>query len=325
MLIFAGLDEAGYGPRLGPLVVSCTAFAVDERRWGASPDLWQALAGAVKHEAGGDPAQVWVADSKQIKPRKDGVRLLELGVLSFLSSVENGAVPTALPQLLAQVGIDPARIGASRPWYGGLAGQRLPSMAWPGEVVTRAARLREAGALAGASFLGAAARVLSEDQFNARVRETENKAAVLGEATVELLRALRSGWPGPPLSIVVDKHGGRDRYARLLGRAFPLCPIDPEAEGAELSAYRVGTPLGPVRVVFRPEAELHALPVALSSMLAKYLRELFMAQLNGWFQARVPKLKPTAGYAEDADRFLTDLEPELPRLGLTREALVRAR
>jgi hypothetical protein len=60
-------------------------------------------------------------------------------------------------------------------------------------------------------------------------------------------------------------------------------------------------------------------------MLAKYLRELFMDQLNAWFQARLPGLKATAGYATDANRFLLDVEPALPRLGLTREALVRAR
>lgn len=322
-MIVAGLDEAGYGPRLGPLVVSCTAFSVDRPPTPITPCLWELLGPAVCREPGkGKDARVWVADSKQVKPKKDGVRLLELAVLSFLAAGEG--LPGSLPELLGAVGTDPVWAGAAAPWYEGLAAQRLPALCWAGEVHTRAARLRAAGEASGVRFLGAGARVVPEAHFNARVRETDNKAAVLSEACVDLLRALRAAWPGP-LDVLIDKHGGRDSYGRLLDAAFPRCPIEPIEEGGELSAYRIKTPSGPVRVIFRQEAELHGLPVALASMLAKYLREMFMAQLNAWFQARLPGLKPTAGYALDANRFLEDVGSALPRLGVDRELLVRAR
>ena len=48
MLIYAGIDEAGYGPMLGPLCVGLSVFRVDgaEAADGA-PNLWGALRGAV--------------------------------------------------------------------------------------------------------------------------------------------------------------------------------------------------------------------------------------------------------------------------------------
>ena len=45
------------------------------------------------------------------------------------------------------------------------------------------------------------------------------------------------------------------------------------------------------------------LPTALASMTAKYLRELSMRAFNEFWCARVPGLRPTAGYPGDAPRF----------------------
>ena len=50
------------------------------------------------------------------------------------------------------------------------------------------------------------------------------------------------------------------------------------------------------------QSERH-LPVALASMLAKYLRELAMEQFNRFWQQRAPQVKPTKGYPQDARRF----------------------
>ncbi|MHC4591536.1 MAG: hypothetical protein ACYS8L_02445, partial [Planctomycetota bacterium] len=45
MVLWAGIDEAGYGPRLGPLVVAGTAFALErEPKEGI---LWETLRDAV--------------------------------------------------------------------------------------------------------------------------------------------------------------------------------------------------------------------------------------------------------------------------------------
>ena len=65
------------------------------------------------------------------------------------------------------------------------------------------------------------------------------------------------------------------------------------------------------------------LPVALASMLAKYVRELLMLRLNRYFRAQMPDLKPTAGYFTDGRRYLTEIKPLMKRLDLAPSQLVR--
>lgn len=319
-MIVAGFDEAGYGPKLGPLVVAGTAFEVDGATLGEPVDLWERLGPAVRRTARGDDAAVWVADSKAIKPRKNGLRNLELGVLAFRGP---GQAPATLHELMVALGDDPGACGAQA-WFTDLPEVGLPAYSWSGEVASRAQRLAEAGGASGVRFVGAEARVLDARRYNARIAATGNKAAVLGETFVDLLAALRAQTEGP-LDVVADKHGGRRVYLRLLGRAFPMCPIDPLVEGNEESVYRVRTPRGPVQIAFRQGGEEASLAVALASMHCKYLREILMGRFNAWFQERLPDLRPTAGYAVDAGRFLEDVRAELPKLGVSLDVLVRSR
>ena len=349
-MIVAGIDEAGYGPKLGPLVVGLAAFEVDPAPGddldgrADPPCLWTRLAPAVRREAKGDPASVWVADSKQIKPKKDGVRQLELGVLAFLAAAQgqaagrardgapdvgssgagpaDGPCPRDLAALLARLGEAPE--AAASPWYGDLAASPVPTRAYTGEVAARAERLRAAGARGGVRPLGARVCVFDAPAFNARVTAADNKAAVLAQAFVALARDLRARTEGP-LELVVDRQGGRTTYARLLGQAFPNAPIETDLETPEVSRYRARTRRGLVRATFRVEAEQASLPVALASMTCKYVREVLMDRLNAWFCARVDGLAPTAGYATDANRFLAEVGPQLGRLGVRAGDLVRCR
>lgn len=327
-MIVAGFDEAGYGPRLGPLTVGFTAFEVEVSKNAAElppigdvPDLWDRLGSAVRRTRDGDPSKVWVADSKEVKPQKDGLKQLELGALSFVAAA--GPAPVNLATLCERLG-QPAAGFAQLPWYGDVSQSRVPAHAWSGEVAARATRLVDAGARAGVTFVAAGCRVLDEVQFNQRVEATQNKATVLGETFLGLLKALRAAHPGP-MDVTVDKHGGRDTYGPMLSKAFPRCAVEADLEGAKASRYRVATRSGPLRITFKVEAELGSLPVALASMTCKYLRERFMERLNAWFMAACPGLQPTAGYAQDATRFLEQIEELLPRLGVARDALVRSR
>jgi hypothetical protein len=125
--------------------------------------------------------------------------------------------------------------------------------------------------------------------------------------------------------VAVDRQGGRSHYRDLLAMNFPDASLSVLEETDARSAYRL-TDRGARRrmtVRFQVSAEQHHLPTALASMACKYTRELLMARLSGYFAARVPGLAPTAGYTTDGRRFLEQLAPHLPRLGLDAGRLAR--
>jgi hypothetical protein len=78
-----------------------------------------------------------------------------------------------------------------------------------------------------------------------------------------------------------------------------------------------------VQVTFEPRADVNHFCVALASMISKYLRELLMMEFNRFWQARVPKLKSTAGYPLDARRFWAEIRPAASELGIGADALWR--
>jgi hypothetical protein len=80
-----------------------------------------------------------------------------------------------------------------------------------------------------------------------------------------------------------------------------------------------------VRVSFLIDGEDRHFAIALASIVGKYLRECAMLRFNAWWAERKPGLRPTAGYGPDGSRFFRDVEPELARLKLTRDQVLRRR
>ena len=332
-MLVVGIDEAGYGPRLGPLVVGAVACEGP----GADGDLWDVLAdGAARvGEDAGD--RVVVGDSKQIHRGGRGIGPLEEQVLALVAAVDGRAPATVGAQFARVWGGAPAIVGAllARVWagapdgpalpWGGDPDRSLPRVADPDRVAARGARLAAAAAAAGLRFPLLRARAVSEPEFNTAVGRTGNKAVTLFQTVAPLLDA---AWDLPGASTRVaflDKEGGRDRYLTLLGAAFPDLRVRRRvAEGPARSCYEVerrGIPWT-VRVEVRGERHF---PVAAASMLAKYVRELHMEGLNAFWAREVPGLRPTAGYPADADRFLAAIDGARAALGIPREAVVRCR
>ena len=74
-MIVAGIDEAGYGPLLGPLVVSGVVFSVPDRL--AEANLWDVLTRCIAPTASKGEHRLPIADSKRLFNRKAGLLLLE--------------------------------------------------------------------------------------------------------------------------------------------------------------------------------------------------------------------------------------------------------
>jgi ribonuclease HII len=80
-----------------------------------------------------------------------------------------------------------------------------------------------------------------------------------------------------------------------------------------------------VRIVFAEKAEAQCLPVAVASMVSKYLRETLMRRFNAYWRREVPGVEPTAGYHPDGVRFAERIADARARLGIRDEDLIRAR
>ena len=58
-------------------------------------------------------------------------------------------------------------------------------------------------------------------------------------------------------------------------------------------------------------------------MASKYLRELAMRALNDYWRGRVPGLRATAGYPQDAKRFRADIAETQAKLHIADRVLWR--
>ncbi len=326
MSIVCGIDEAGYGPLLGPLVVGSSTFEIDDERAGGR-SLAQLLSPQVKwvkkdrdlsSSSGRKP--LLVADSKRLYSKGRKIESLEDSVLAFVGA-STGTIPRTLEELVALLG---ESWPAGLPWYEA-PGPELP-LGEDFDRVSLAAEklakfLKERGIRVRLSC-----RILSEPAFNGNVADAGNKANVLFNLALELILRAWDGWgaqkPGGA-RWVLDKQGARKFYGDLLSASFPLASIEVKKEQDRHSAYVLDTQRGRATVDFIMGGEDRELPIALGSMVSKYMREAFMVAFNRHWRKLIPGIHPTAGYYGDAHRFLKDIGPHLSPIGLQSEAFVR--
>jgi len=329
MGVYAGIDEAGYGPLIGPLVVGAAALEVEGEpaaaAGGPPPELWDRLQRAVcRNRAEARGGRIAVADSKKLYTPKQGARHLERGVLAFAHLA--GERPDRLDRWLARLDPEGAPALARVPWYAPTAERPwppLPGLLKPAELAVDANALTVAAQSAGVRMLGMRARILSAGGFNAIAARTRNKASLsFGLVAAHLDRLWRRLGTRDPL-VVIDRQGGRTHYAQPLMQAFPRARLTVLEESPEASHYRLVAGRRAMSVRFAADADADHLPVALASMVAKHTRELLMQRLQAWFTERLPEVPPTAGYGRDARRFREAVAPHLGSLGVPGEKLFR--
>ena len=295
-VILAGIDEAGYGPRLGPLVVAASAFrsACSAARHDAWPQC-RFLCG---------PGPLVVGDSKSLYPA-GGMAALESVVLGFAAS--RSSRPVDLAEFLEMFAAEGAGSARSLPWYS-WRNPALPRSVAPCVVEISARQASEALRGASLEYLWTRVCVVDEARYNQLLLRIGNKAMLLFGRNALLMRRLWDELGADGVYLTVDRHGGRKFYAGLLDIVFPDAGIAVLRETDDESAYRLEGRDGRcmfVRFVVRAEGVDSS--VALSSMWAKYVRELFMGLFNDYWLSRAGSVKPTAGYWVDGERFVADL------------------
>lgn len=320
--ILAGIDEAGYGPTLGPLIVSATTFRVSERDHDLS--LWKALQESCTQSVSTSDRRLCIADSKRLFRSRSaaGFGLLERAALVMLEV--SGQSPRTWRDLLATVAPHVLADMRNYPWYSA-AELSLPLTSDLGDLRTRANAVKRDATSNGVEFLGVQCAPLLEGHFNRQVRATRNKAVVLLGLVVQLMDRVMQLASKEPVCIYVDRLGGRAQYRETLTTAFPDWEMSIVEESSERSCYQLSQPVRTCRIEFLVEGENHHLPIALSSVYSKYLREGFMRLFNDYWSGHTKTLRPTAGYYTDAQRWLNDASPLLERLRVARDLLVRDR
>ncbi|QDU59389.1 Hypothetical protein Pan216_02170 [Planctomycetes bacterium Pan216] len=320
--LVVGIDEAGYGPTLGPLCVAATAFRAPERTLG--DDWWSLLAEGLSRKPTKE-GHLLVDDSKRILTRPGGRQALARTVHSFLGLANSDQPRGGLRELLASLAPEAIDSLDAEHWY---RSEHVEGHATGSPLIDDAdvARLSTTLAPREVAYVDARARVLFPPDFNRSLERLPTKADLNLELVESLLAwALELPHEGVGMMVTVDRLGGRRYYRELLERvAGEVFPTTLE-EGPSRSHYRFMHEGRAVDVVFRVKADGASLPVALASMIAKYLRERAMESFNEFWREQSPALKPTAGYPQDARRFLAEIEPTLAKLGIPLEALRRQR
>jgi ribonuclease HII len=335
-----GTDEAGYGPNLGPLVISASVWEVPDGVQG--DDLYQRLQSVIAPRTKGvrtilsrgsrtriaqnssDPfLPLAIGDSKALYQPGGGLALLERGLWAVWGLLgRRPAVCCDVWTLLAGPN------GGSRreALCAGRDEMPVPCDFDPSEIDPLCMRLGAALAEAGVRPVDLRSVAIFPREFNETTARCDSKGTALSTWTLRLVAELIERLPEDRIFVLCDKHGGRDHYLPLLTDRFPGPFIEVVCEGRAKSVYRFEFEGNTrrVEISFQAKGESH-LPTALASMASKYLREMAMRAFNEHWARHVPDLRPTAGYPGDARRFKSDIAAAQRELGIDDTILWRVK
>ncbi len=310
-----GMDEAGYGPNLGPLVVALTCWEVPDVAF----DFWSKLGGSCSREGTQNRTRLHIADSKVVHNSADGIAPLELSAWTLLQQAQY--LSNDIRAMVSNGHDLPALKPVNESGVQHCFEYSLPVEADGTLVSVLSAQLGADLDCSQVKCLGIWADIIWPAHFNELVGVHGNKSNVLTYLSLNLLASRWSTDDAFPQLVLADRHGGRKFYAGpLQGIVGESGFITVLSETKERSRYRIQT----TEIEFAEKSERH-FAVATASIVAKYLRELAMLEFNAFWSHHQGDLKPTKGYPEDARRFLADIQQTIDRLQIPMSTIWRER
>ena len=308
-----GTDEAGYGPNLGPLTVCGTAWRVPD----TDRDIYDILADAISPVSKAD--RIPICDSKKVYSPSRGIGVLERTVLAVAHSV-SGRIPNDVGELLELVA---KNVEGDNEFSKLFLNQdvKLPLCQNTEEITVWSNQFSEVCASNDVALEGIDCRVIFPSQFNRLVQRLGNKAELLSSQTLDCVEKL-SGQLDDNIVVTCDKHGGRSKYSGMLNQYLTDQFVYIDCESRSISRYHWKRKNHTMQISFKSQGESFC-PTALSSMIAKYVREVCMECWNRYWAEMVPGIKPTKGYPLDAKRFKKQINAKQHALGISDQQIWR--
>ncbi|QQR89328.1 MAG: hypothetical protein IPJ88_14120 [Myxococcales bacterium] len=277
-----GIDENGLGPRLGPLVATAVTVKVPSYE----AEYWRKIG-----------ISIGVTDSKKSSGFGQ-MRFAEGFVLAVMESLL-GRQPRSYYELLAALSLDDIKIlkapcpvqSEAQCWQGNTA---LP--AW-GASIDQGRALLSKLEQAGLQIVRARSALACAGVLNQQAAQGVNRLAIDLWLFERLALDARASLESNLLTLCGMVGGIRSYVPRL--RIINPDHVTEAKEENGISRYAVKN-LG--ELCFSVDADAEHLPVAIASMIGKYLRELAMKQLYTFYAHYLPDLPEVSGYHDSRTR-----------------------
>ena len=306
-MLVMGVDENGMGPRLGPLVA--TGLTLDVPRYSRAALCARGL-------------RLGLTDSKETGGFAK-MAFAEAVALALIRTTSDASPPTTADAFLERVapGVQsslrtrcPDTSTSEQCW-----GVDLPLPAFGGDPAFGSELLQKLVGRSALRIVDVQSRVACAGMLNARLAAGKNKLDVDLELFEDLIQSVRRQH-GPPSLAVCGMIGGIRDYASRFS-SFPTESVQPLAGRRGQKRYAVDS-CGEVR--FEVDADARHLPVALASIVGKYVRELSMRRIGEFYRRFDPDLRLASGYHDPVTTaFIDATESSRRRLAVANDCFRR--
>jgi ribonuclease HII len=301
-----GVDENGLGPRLGPLVA--TSLTLEVPRYGRSALCERGL-------------RLGLTDSKETGGfgRMGFIESVALALLGTGPEPEPRSADRLLDLVFPDVELRlksccPDASTAEQCW-----GVDLELPAFGGDAGFGRHLLERLVGRSQLRLIDVQSRIACAGLLNAKSVLGQNKLAVDLELFEDLIDSVHRRH-GAPLLVVCGMIGGIRDYASRFGR-FDSHRVRPLTGRKGQRRYTVEG-VGEVR--FEVDADARHLPVALASIVGKYVREICMRRIGEFYRRGDPELRLASGYHDPVTtRFVEATELPRRRLGIAQDCFRR--